>query len=152
MTAKITMNQVLKAAEQARDEWLKDREQTVEADIRQQLDRAVKSIVTSAIGFENRWGDKWEVNNCNGVNQWTALGRAIVERADTAARAWFDELTEAPKLTAKEMADMKRAFREEYMRVLRYQAMKVAQERAAADAHKIVNSIVSKDVDAEAAE
>lgn len=103
--------------------------------VRHRMQNDVFDIVTSALGFDRRWG-KWEVDHCNGLRN--AAADAMLAEAKSAAVDWLKQqagkLPELPKAAVK-------ALHADYKQRLERTLSDLLEERAHTEAHRIVHEM-----------
>lgn len=55
------------------------------------LDRKVEEAVAKHLGFNNRWGDKWEVDHCNGRSGQSYVGEWVSAKVGQAVSQFFEQ-------------------------------------------------------------
>ena len=104
------------------------------------IDDHMDQVVPKLLGFENRWGGKWEVDHCNGRSGQTEIGDFIKHQCKGGIIQWLDELKKVklPKPSKK----IKEALKKDYERVFEREIRDTVWHRAKQDAESFINKMI----------
>ena len=110
--------------------------EVVEESREELLERAKEGFsnaVLAALGFEKAWGNNgWKVDNCNNRNS------TLIDIIKDDVLKFFNENSiDEIELTDEEQQELHAAYREEYIRMFRYNLTSFARDKALKDAYKI---------------
>lgn len=139
----LPIDEVLQHITTALEEWKQQQTpEVIKKQVFQKLDKGTEDILLKILGFERRYGDKWEIDHCNGRQGNTAAGDYLRACQDQAVKAWFEQI-EMPAMTPALKKQLEAAYKKEYTwRVVRA-VEDAAQERARKDAEELVDTLAS---------
>ena len=120
-------------------------EQAVRAKVRAILDKALNQVMLKSIGFNNRWGDGWEVDHCNGRAGESMVGDWLRGNAEDSVKQWLsDAVKELPKIPAGAIKSMKKDYLEQIERAVNHAISDEAEIKAAQILEEVFDTEIKK--------
>lgn len=110
------------------------------------LDKNSKEIVMKLLGFNITYGNKWELDHCNGRSGNSPAGDYIKEKQSGIIKGWLEKVS-MPTLTPAELKKIAVDFKDEYAYAFKKEIQALATEAARKDASEVMRSLTEcKDV------
>lgn len=124
-------------------------EEQITKRVQQLLNQNSQEIVLKLLGFDNKYGGKWEVDHCNGRDGNSAAGDYLRKVQQKAIQDWFDSFDLQDVLSDKDKAAFTSLLKKEIKAAIKNKMYRIAQQKA----EEILSAFISdetfsKNVDA----
>ena len=106
------------------------------------LDSQSKQVVMKLLGFNERYGQAFALDHCNGRAGNSPAGDYLKGVQQEVVHAWLSQV-KMPELTKTELATIAKDFKYEHQRALLSRLKNMAQAKADADANILLTSLTS---------
>ena len=139
----LPIDEILVHITTALEEWRqKQTPEVIKEQVFKKLDRGTEDILLKILGFNRRYGDKWEIDHCNGRQGNTAAGDYLRTCQDQAIKAWFEQI-QMPAMTPVLKKRLEAAYKKEYEWRIMRSLEEAVQGRARKDAEELVDTLAS---------
>jgi len=91
--------------------------------VKKLFDQGVEQVILKLMGFEKDWDGRWKVDNCNGRSGNSVIGDDITNKARAELAKFISEKLDIvdlwSQLSNKEIDDLKKEYKETYLRQMR---------------------------------
>jgi hypothetical protein len=108
--------------------------------IRYNIRKKLEAATTSLLGLEHRYGDRYEIDHCNGRNS------VFIDVLRDMAKDEAIKLTKHIKLPKADSELIQQAFVKELKDQLRYEMRNLATTKAKAMAQELINNVLPEDI------
>ena len=137
------LDQLLPTIHKAIDDWHSlNTPEKISHKIHTLLDENREEVVLKLMGFNARWGDKWEVDHCNNRSGNSVIGNYMQTAQKKAIEDWIDSVG-MPTLTATVKKQIASSMRELYTTNFRRSIERLVQQRAEQDAYEFLNDVLT---------
>lgn len=128
------------------DKWLAvNTPEVIAKSVNSKLDKHKEEITLKLLGFDKSYGDRnWKLDHCNGRSGNSTAGEYLKATQSAIVKQWLENVP-LPELSPTQLNRLSIEFNDVYLRALKKELFRVAEDKAKEDSQKLLDEIISTD-------